>query len=60
MLLKKYCDEYLDIALKLGISFFEQLEEYEKMCTSKTHFRQISEVFKINLDTQSFIIILNI
>jgi len=26
----KYSDEYLDTSLKLGISFFEQHEEYEK------------------------------
>lgn len=28
--INKYTDEYLDTALKLGISFFEQHEEYEK------------------------------
>jgi hypothetical protein len=28
--IEKYVDEYLDTALKLGISFFEQHEEYEK------------------------------
>lgn len=33
--IKKYCDEYLDISLKLGISFFEQLEEYEKCALLK-------------------------
>ena len=33
--IEKYCDEYLDISLKLGISFFEQLEEYEKCALLK-------------------------
>lgn len=33
--IKKYCDEYLDTALKLGISFFEQHEEYEKCALLK-------------------------
>jgi hypothetical protein len=33
--IKKYTDEYLDTALKLGISFFEQNEEYEKCALLK-------------------------
>ena len=33
--IKKYTDEYLDTALKLGISFFEQHEEYEKCALLK-------------------------
>ena len=33
--IEKYADEYLDIALKLGISFFEQYEEYEKCALLK-------------------------
>lgn len=33
--IKKYTDEYLDTALKLGISFFEQYEEYEKCALLK-------------------------
>jgi len=28
--IEKYCDEYLDTSLNLGIHFFEQYEEYEK------------------------------
>lgn len=33
--IEKYTDEYLDVALKLGISFFEQHEEYEKCALLK-------------------------
>ena len=33
--IKKYTDEYLDTSLKLGISFFEQHEEYEKCALLK-------------------------
>jgi len=33
--IEKYTDEYLDTALKLGISFFEQHEEYEKCALLK-------------------------
>lgn len=33
--IEKYADEYLDTALKLGISFFEQNEEYEKCALLK-------------------------
>ena len=33
--IKKYADEYLDTALKLGISFFEQHEDYEKCALLK-------------------------
>ena len=32
---EKYADEYLDTALKLGISFFEQHEDYEKCALLK-------------------------
>ena len=42
--IEKYCDEYLDIALKLGISFFEQLEEYEKYALLK-HILDKSQKF---------------
>ncbi len=42
--IEKYCDEYLDIALKLGISFFEQLEEYEK-CAFLKHILDKSQKF---------------
>ena len=42
--IEKYCDEYLDIALKLGISFFEQLEEYEK-CALLKHILDKSQKF---------------
>jgi len=33
--IEKYCDEYLDISLKLGILFFEQSEEYERCALLK-------------------------
>lgn len=33
--LNKYSDEYLDTALKLGISFFEQQEQYERCALLK-------------------------
>lgn len=33
--IEKYTDEYLDTSLKLGISFFEQHEEYEKCALLK-------------------------
>lgn len=33
--IEKYCDEYLDTALKLGISFFEQHEQYERCALLK-------------------------
>lgn len=33
--IEKYADEYLDTALKLGISFFEQHEDYEKCALLK-------------------------
>lgn len=42
--IEKYCDEYLDIALKLGISFFEQSEEYEK-CALLKHILDKSQKF---------------
>jgi len=42
--IEKYCDEYLDISLKLGISFFEQLEEYEK-CALLKHILDKSQEF---------------
>ncbi len=34
--IEKYTDEYLDTALKLGIHFFEEWEEYEK-CAHLKH-----------------------
>ena len=34
--IRKYCDEYLDTSLKLGISFFEQHEQYERCALLKS------------------------
>lgn len=42
--IEKYCDEYLDISLKLGILFFEQSEEYEK-CALLKHILDKSQKF---------------
>ena len=42
--IEKYCDEYLDTSLKLGISFFEQSEEYEK-CALLKHILDKSQEF---------------
>tara|TARA_R110002153_G_scaffold126589_1_gene273967 strand:- start:2960 stop:3382 length:423 start_codon:yes stop_codon:yes gene_type:complete len=42
--IEKYCDEYLDISLKLGILFFEQSEEYEK-CALLKHILDKSQEF---------------
>jgi len=44
--IEKYCDEYLDTSLKLGISFFEQLEEYEKCALLKHIFDKSQEFSK--------------
>lgn len=41
----QYCDEYLDTALKLGINFFEQHEEYEK-CALLLKLLKHSESFQ--------------
>ena len=43
--IKKYGDEYLDTALKLGINFFEQSEEYEK-CAHLKKILDKSEIFQ--------------
>lgn len=43
--IEKYCDEYLDTALKLGINFFEQHEEYEK-CALLLKILKKSEEFQ--------------
>lgn len=42
--IEKYCDEYLDISLKLGILFFEQSEEYER-CALLKHILDKSQEF---------------
>lgn len=42
--IEKYVDEYLDTALKLGISFFEQHEEYEKCALLKKILDKSKEV----------------
>lgn len=39
---KKYTDEYLDTSLKLGISFFEQHEQYERCA----HLKKILDKIK--------------
>jgi hypothetical protein len=44
--IKKYCDEYLDVSLKLGISFFEQYEEYEKCAFLKQILNKSQEFSK--------------
>lgn len=40
--LKNYTDEYLDTSLKLGISFFEQHEQYERCA----HLKKILDKIK--------------
>ena len=42
--IEKYQDEYLDTALKLGIHFFEESEEYEKCALLKTILDKIEEI----------------
>ena len=42
--LEKYTDEYLDVALKLSIHFFEQQEEYEKCILLKSILDKIEEI----------------
>ena len=42
--IEKYTDEYLDTALKLGIHFFEESEEYEKCALLKTILDKIEEI----------------
>ncbi|MDB4319901.1 hypothetical protein N9981_00870 [bacterium] len=44
--LEKYADEYLDVALKLSIHFFEQQEEYEKCASLKLILDKIYELEK--------------
>ena len=41
---EKYQDEYLDTALKLGIHFFEEQEEYEKCAHLKHILDKIQEI----------------
>jgi hypothetical protein len=42
--IEKYQDEYLDTALKLGINFFEEQEEYEKCALLKRILDKIEEI----------------
>lgn len=42
--LEKYSDEYLDTALKLGISFFEQHEQYERCAVLKKILDKVEEI----------------
>lgn len=44
--IEKYQDEYLDTALKLGINFFEEQEEYEKCALLKRILDKIQEISK--------------
>lgn len=44
--IKKYQDEYLDTALKLGIHFFEEQEEYERCALLKRILDKIQEISK--------------
>lgn len=44
--LEKYTDEYLDVALKLSIHFFEQQEEYEKCALLKSILDKVEEFQK--------------
>lgn len=41
--LNKYSDEYLDTALKLGIHFFEQHEQYERCALLKKILDKVEE-----------------
>tara|TARA_S200002703_G_scaffold157051_2_gene164021 strand:- start:2935 stop:3396 length:462 start_codon:yes stop_codon:yes gene_type:complete len=49
--IEKYQDEYLDTALKLGINFFEEQEEYEKCALLKRVLDKTQEILKKNLVT---------
>lgn len=49
--IEKYQDEYLDTALKLGINFFEEQEEYEKCALLKRILDKTQEILKKNLVT---------
>ena len=49
--IEKYQDEYLDTALKLGINFFEEQEEYEKCALLKRVLDKTQEISKKNLVT---------
>jgi hypothetical protein len=42
--IEKYQDEYLDTALKLGIHFFEESEEYERCALLKTILDKIEKI----------------
>ena len=42
--IEKYTDEYLDTALKLGIHFFEECEEYEKCALLKQILDKSKEI----------------
>jgi hypothetical protein len=42
--IEKYTDEYLDTALKLGIHFFEEYEEYEKCALLKQILDKSKEI----------------
>lgn len=42
--IEKYADEYLDTALKLGIHFFQEIEEYEKCALIKQILDKVEEI----------------
>ena len=44
--IEKYADEYLDVALKLSIHFFEQQEEYERCALLKSILDKVEEFQK--------------
>lgn len=44
--IEKYTDEYLDVALKLSIHYFEQQEEYENCAFLKTILDKVEEIQK--------------
>lgn len=41
--IEKYSNEYLDVALELGLSFFEEVEEYEKCVLLKEILDKVKE-----------------
>ena len=44
--IEKYTDEYLDVALKLSIHYFEQQEEYENCAFLKIILDKVEEIQK--------------
>ena len=44
--IEKYSKEYLDVALELGINFFEEIEDYEKSAFLKKILDKVKEFAK--------------